>query len=121
MRPVKTALSCLASLVASAGLAQPPTLESVSPESWATVESWIFKRFPSATIVSAALFPMAPPDRSEGPQSGSESLDELLTRVSPDREQALGVIVRLPDGALRTLRFRPMDGDMVPENPLIDP
>ncbi len=124
MRQIQVVLSCLtALLVVPNGLAQPPTLEGVSPADWANVEMWISERLPEAVILSAGLFPMPPPARTEVPQSDRpQSLDELLTRVDPqDREQAVSVIVKLPSGALRALRFRRMGGELVPENPLIDP
>jgi hypothetical protein len=123
VRQVQAVLSCIVTLlVVPNGLAQPSTLEGVSPADWQSVETWISERLPEAVIVSAGLFSM-PPARTEVPQSDRrQSLDELLKRVdAQDREQAVSVMVKLPTGALRTLRFRRMAGELVPENPLIDP
>jgi hypothetical protein len=123
MRQIQAVLWCLTTvLVAPSGLAQQPSLEGVSPADWANVETWISERFPEAVVLSTGLFPMTPPPaRTEVPQSSSPRLDELLTRVPQDRPQAVGVIIKLPSGVLRTLRFHHRGGELVPENPLIDP
>jgi hypothetical protein len=124
MRPIQAVLSCLTALLAMPnGLAQPAPLEGISPTDWQSVELWIAERLPQAVILSAGLFSLPPATRDRVPQSDRpQSLDELLTRVDAQgREQAVGVMVQLPGGALRTLRFRRMGGELVPENPLIDP